>query len=140
MLFRGWVMDSFLDRVCDQLNLRWAWEKVKKASVPGDVWIDEAELASFEVQLGSELQRLEVDLRKGRYRVAPLRPMAFPKNPDDKGNPRVRQYFNFSIRDQVAWTAVVNVVGPYVDEQMPTWSYGNRLYRSAWIEEDEQGG
>ena len=65
--------------------------------------------------------------------------MAFPKNPDADGNARVRQYFNFSIRDQVVWVAVVNILGPLVDAQMPHWSYGNRLFRSAWIEEDEDG-
>lgn len=132
-------MPNFLDRVCDQLNLRWAWEKVKKASVPGDIWIDEAALASFELRLGSELERIAVDLRRGRFRVAPLRPMAFPKNPDNEGNARVRQYFNFSVRDQVAWAAVVNVLGPEVDRCMPAWSYGNRLFRSTWIEEDPNG-
>jgi len=132
-------MHNFLDLVCDQLNLHWAWEKVKKACVPGDVWVDEAALASFEVHLGSELESIASDLRSGRYRVAPLNPMAFPKNPDAAGNARVRQYFNFSIRDQVVWTAVVNVVGPYVDARMPAWSYGNRLFRSTWIEEEENG-
>ena len=132
-------MQNLLERVCDQLNLRWAWEKVKKASVPGDIWIDEAALASFELHLGSELTSLADDLRRGRYTLAPLRPMSFPKNPDAEGKARVRQYFNFSVRDQVAWTAVVNVVGPYVDARMPAWSYGNRLFRSTWIEEGPNG-
>lgn len=131
-------MISFLDRVCDQLNLRWAWEKVKKASVPGDVWVDEAALASFDMRLGAELESIAADLKGLRYKIAPIRPMAFPKNPDEDGNPRVRQYFNFAIRDQVAWVAVVNVLGPYVDVLMPSWSYGNRLFRSTWIEENEQ--
>jgi hypothetical protein len=129
-------MHSFLDRVCDQLNLQWAWEKVKRASMPGDVWIDEVALASFEINLGTELVQLASDLRHGRYRIVPIYPMAFPKNPDTCGNSRVRQYFHFAIRDQVAWTAVVNIVGPYVDSDMPAWSYGNRLYRSTWIEEE----
>lgn len=132
-------MLSFLSQVCDQLNMRWAWEKVKRASVPGDIWIDEADLASFEVHLGRELQSLSDDLRSGKFRMSPIRPMAFPKNPDGDGNPRVRQYFHFTVRDQVAWTAVVNVLGSYVDAQMPVWSYGNRLFRSAWIEEDIHG-
>lgn len=132
-------MRSFLSQVCDQLNMRWAWEKVKRASVPGDIWIDEADLALFEVHLGRELRSLGDDLRSGRFRMSPIRPMAFPKNPDGDGNPRVRQYFHFTVRDQVAWTAVVNVLGRYVDAQMPVWSYGNRLFRSAWIEEDLHG-
>lgn len=128
-------MHSFLDQVCDQLNMRWAWEKVKRASVPGDIWIDEADLAQFEVHLDSELRSLGDDLHSGKFRITPIRPMAFPKNPDDDGNPRVRQYFHFTIRDQVAWTAVVNVLGRYVDSRMPNWSYGNRLFRSTWIED-----
>lgn len=132
-------MRSFLSQVCDQLNMRWAWEKVKRASVPGDIWIDEADLAAFEVHLGRELQRLADDLRSGKFRMSPIRPMAFPKNPDEEGNSRVRQYFHFTVRDQVAWVAVVNVIGHFVDECMPVWSYGNRLFRSAWIEEDDLG-
>lgn len=132
-------MLSFLDQVCDQINLRWAWEKVKRASVPGDIWINEAELSFFELHLGKELEHLAKDLKEGRYQITPLRPMAFPKNPDEHGKSRVRQYFNFSIKDQVAWTAVVNIVGPYVDAKMPVWSYGNRLFRSTWIDEDEIG-
>ncbi|MDN5536123.1 RNA-directed DNA polymerase [Comamonas sp.] len=130
-------MHSLLDQVCDQLNLSWAWEKVKKSSVPGDIWIDEAELANFEVHLSSALESVAVDLRSGKYCISPLRPMAFPKNPDSEGNARVRQYFNFSIRDQVAWTAVVNILGPFVDLKMPNWSYGNRLFRSTWVDEGD---
>lgn len=132
-------MRSLLSQVCDQLNMRWAWEKVKRASVPGDIWIDEADLANFEVHLDREIRSLGDDLLFGRFRMSPIRPMAFPKNPDGDGNPRVRQYFHFTVRDQVAWTAVVNVLGPYVDAQMPVWSYGNRLFRSTWIEEDLHG-
>lgn len=138
-LLREERMRSFLSQVCDQLNMRWAWEKVKRASVPGDIWIDEADLAHFEVHLGRELRSLGDDLCSGRFRMSPIRPMAFPKNPDGDGNPRVRQYFHFAVRDQVAWTAVVNVLGHHVDARMPVWSYGNRLFRSAWIEEDPHG-
>lgn len=132
-------MRSLLVQVCDQLNMRWAWEKVKRASVPGDIWIDEADLAQFEVHLDRELRSLSDELRSGKFRMSPIRPMAFPKNPDADGNARTRQYFHFTVRDQVAWTAAVNVLGPYVDARMPVWSYGNRLFRSAWIEEDLNG-
>ena len=64
-----------------------------------------------------------------------------PKKPDKQGNPRLRQYFEVAVRDQVAWTAVATVLGPELDRKMPTWSYGNRLYRAAWYEEEpaEQG-
>lgn len=128
---------SFLDEVTDQLNLRWAWEKVRRASTPGDVWIDEIELAGFEVQLERNLQSIADEIRKGRYRLRPLRPMAFPKNPNKDGEQQVRQYFNVAVRDQVAWTALVNVAGPHLDRLMPAWSYGNRLFRSIWVDEDD---
>ena len=71
--------------------------------------------------------------------MAPLRPLPFPKNPGADGKPRLRQLFQVAVRDQVAWTAVVNVVGPHLDSKMPAWSYGNRLYRSIWVEEDSDG-
>lgn len=128
---------SFLSDVTDQLNLRWAWEKVRSASTPGDVWIDEIELAGFELGLERNLQSIATEIKKGRYRLRPLRPMAFPKNPSKDGKQQVRQYFNVAVRDQVAWTAVVNVIGPHLDPLMPTWSYGNRLFRSIWIDKDD---
>ena len=129
---------SFLETVTDQLNLRWAWEKVRRAATPGDVWIDEIELAGFEVELERNLQSIAMEIRKGRYRLRHLRPMAFPKNPTKDGEQQVRQYFHVAVRDQVAWTAVVNVIGPILDPLMPAWSYGNRLFRSIWV--DEEGG
>jgi hypothetical protein len=132
-------MSSFLDEVSDQLNLRWAWEKVQKQATPGDNWFDEVELAAFDLELEKNLQSIAAEFLKGRYRLAPLRPLPFPKHPDEEGKPRIRQMFQVAVRDQVAWTAVVNVIGPHVDGKMPVWSYGNRLFRSIWVEEDEHG-
>lgn len=132
-------MNAFLEELADQLNLRWAWEKVRREARPGDIWFDEIELAGFELELERNLRAVGAELRTGRYRLASLRPLPFPKHPDKDGNPRVRQVFQVSVRDQVAWTAVVNVVGPHVDSKMPAWSYGNRLYRSIWVEDDEDG-
>jgi hypothetical protein len=130
---------TFIDHVTDQLNLRWAWEKVRREAAPGDVWLDEIELAGFELELEKNLQNLAVEFRKLRYRLQPLKPLPYPKDNDKKGNPRLRQMFQVSIRDQVAWTAMVNIIGPYVDSKMPAWSYGHRLYRSIWVEEEEDG-
>ena len=44
-----------------------------------------------------------------------------------------------SVRDQVAWIALVNVIGPLLDSKMPAWSYGHRLYKAAWFEEQAEG-
>ena len=130
---------TFLQEVADQLNLRWAWEKVRREATPGDIWFDEIELAAFDLELEQNLQSIAAEFATGTYKVAPLRPLPFPKHPSADGKPRIRQAFNLKIRDQVAWTAVVNVVGPHVDNEMPPWSYGNRLYRPIWIDEESDG-
>src|SRR5207302_11026596 len=122
-----------------QLNLRWAWEKVRREATPGDIWFDEVELAGFEMELGKNLHSIAKDFTSGSYRLTKLRPLPFPKHDDKDGNSRVRQVFQVALRDQVAWTAIVNVIGPHVDKQMPSWSYGNRLYRTIWVDEDDKG-
>ena len=132
-------MSSFLDEVTDQLNLRWAWEKVRREATPGDIWFDEVELAKFEMELGQHLQSIARDFRSGNYHLTKLRPLPFPKHDDTDGKSRVRQVFQVALRDQVAWTAIVNVIGPHVDSEMPSWSYGNRLYRTIWVDEDDKG-
>lgn len=132
-------MSKFLDDVTDQLNLRWAWEKVRNEAQPGDIWFDEIELAAFELELEKNLANIAQEFRKGDYTLFPLKPLPFPKHPDKEGKPQIRQTFQVAIRDQVAWAAVVNVVGPYVDIEIPVWSYGNRLYRSIWVEKDKDG-
>lgn len=130
---------SVLEEIAGQLNLRWAWEKVKRASVPGDVWFDEVEVASFELNLQKNLDAIRKDMLGCKYRLAPIRPMPFPKPKGVNGKQRIRQYFHISIRDQVAWVAIVNVIGPFIDKEMPAWSYGNRLHRSIWVEEGVDG-
>lgn len=130
-------MGEFLDAVTDQLNLRWAWEKVRNQAQPGDIWFDQIELAGFELELEQNLKGIAQEVNKGTYRLTPLKPIPFPKPRDKEGKLRIRQTFQVAVRDQVAWTAVVNVVGPYVDIRMPVWSYGNRLYRTIWIEDDK---
>lgn len=132
-------MSLFLDEVTDQLNLRWAWEKVRREATPGDIWFDEVELAKFELELGQNLQSIAREFMSGNYRLTKLRPLPFPKHDGEDGKPRVRQVFQVALRDQVAWMAMVNVIGPHVDSQMPSWSYGNRLYRTIWVDEDDRG-
>lgn len=130
---------SFLEEVSDQLNVRWAWEKVRREASPGDIWFDEVELAGFELELERNLRSIGRALRKGDYRLAPIMPLPFPKHSDHDGKARLRQAFKIDVRDQVAWAALVNIVGPYVDAKMPAWSYGNRLYRPIWVEKDSEG-
>lgn len=118
----------------------WAWRKVRRAYQAADSLYDQAELAAFELNLEAELDGIRADFAEGRWSNRPLRLVPQPKNPDKQGAPRMRQYFQVAVRDQVAWAAVATVFGPELDRKMPTWSYGNRLYRAAWYEQESETG
>ena len=118
----------------------WAWRKVRRAYQAADSLYDPAELAAFELNLEAELDAIRADFAEGRWSNRPLRLVPQPKSPDKQGAPRMRQFFEVSVRDQVAWAAVATVLGPELDRKMPPWSYGNRLYRAAWYDEEHEAG
>ena len=118
-------------------NLYYAWRKAKRLYRMDGGYIDEGELLEFELDLENRLQNIHKQFKRGNYKLKPIRPIPRPKK--IKGDKWVqRQYFHVSVDDQVAWIAVVNALGPELDRKMPAWSYGNRLYRPAWYEEEEQ--
>lgn len=117
-------------------TLLWAWRKVRRCYQTADSLYNQAELAAFDLNLEAELDSIRQDFAAGRWTGQPLRLVPQPKKPDKQGKPRLRQYFEVAVRDQVAWTAVATVLGPELDRKMPAWSYGNRLYRAAWYEEE----
>jgi len=131
---------SWFDLLLLPENLLWAWRKVRRSYRMADGLFDQAELAGFELNLEAELASIRHDFETGGWKNRPIRLVPQPKKPDKDGKPRLRQYFEISVRDQVAWTALVNVLGPELDRQMPAWSYGNRLYRAAWYEEESAEG
>lgn len=122
--------NSILDEIVKIENLHWAWEKAKSFYHKHEHWYDQFEIASFSANYDYELKSIIEDIRDNSYTLKPLRPIFFPKGTDDQGKPRNRQMFWVSVRDQVTWLAVMNVIGQYYDRQMPFWSYGNRLYVS----------
>lgn len=115
-------------------NLIYAWKKAKKMYSFSDGYVDRAEMAEFELNLENELFEINKKFKSGTYKCSPLRALSRPKKIEN-GSEVNRQYFHVSIRDQVAWIAIINAIGPELDLQMPPWSYGNRLYRPAWYEE-----
>ncbi|MFB0872150.1 MULTISPECIES: hypothetical protein [unclassified Sphingobium] len=121
-------------------NLLWAWRKVRRCYRMADGLFDQAEIAAFELNLEAELASIRHDFETGNWRNRPIRLVPQPKKPGKDGKPRLRQYFEVAVRDQVAWIALVNVLGPELDQKMPAWSYGNRLYRAAWYEEETAEG
>lgn len=120
-------------------NFFYAWKKAKSLTRTDDGYVDIVEVAEFELNLEAQLASIRDEFRQGTYNLAPLRPLPRPKKIDDNNAAISRQYFQVSIRDQVAWIAVVNALGPRLDSLMPPWSYGNRLYRAAWYEDVEDG-
>jgi hypothetical protein len=132
-------MNTLLQKIADHNNLYWAWEKAKNSYKPGDIWFNELEVAAFEANLSEELASIHYDILNGLYQLKAIEPVAYPKGRDDNG-PRTRQTFWVSVRDQVAWLAVVNIIGRYIDSKMPFWSYGNRLYISMFYDEDKVSG
>lgn len=117
----------------------WAWKKAKKAFSIGDIWYCDYQLCQFEANLDSEIKSLIAEVNESRYKMKDLQIAPFPKGYDEKENKaQTRQAFYISVRDQVLWLAVCNIIGPMLDERMATWSYGNRLYRPAWYERSEE--
>lgn len=118
-------------------NLNYAWIKAKNLYRTADGYIDAGEVAAFELDLERRLRDIRRQFEKGSYRLKKLRPLPRPKKISDERAIN-RQYYYVAIEDQVAWIALVNALGPDLDQMMEPWSYGNRLYRPAWYEKDEE--
>src|SRR3989339_77877 len=106
-LGRKSMINKFLAIISDQVNIRFAWEKVKNYILSGDYWFDELDLASFELNLEDNLKIISESFLKMKYRLSPIKPLPFPKTSDIKGKEKLRQIFYISIIDQVAWVAFV---------------------------------
>ena len=124
------------DRLLLPENLNYAWRKAKRLYRMADGYVDSGEIAEFELDLEHRLGRIHRRFKQGHYRLRKLRPLPRPKKLEH-GKVIDRQYFHVAVDDQVAWIAVANALGPELDQLMPPWSYGNRMYRPAWYEEDE---
>ena len=117
-------------------NLNYAWNKAKRLYLTLDGYTFNGELAEFELNLEERLIEIQKQFRIGLWRTKKLRPLPRPKKIENN-IPIDRQYYHISVEDQVAWIAVVNALGPSLDQRMPPWSYGNRIYRPAWYEHGE---
>lgn len=118
-------------------NLYFAWQKAKRLYHSSDGYYFRGELSEFELNLEQKLAGLRKNFESGRYPKIKLRPLPRPKKMNGD-QPIDRQYYHVSVKDQVAWIAIVNALGPFLDREMPSWSYGNRLYRPAWYETEEK--
>ena len=120
--------NSILELIIELENLHWAWEKAKDFYNDDNYWCDELEIIDFQVNYENYLKKIQQEILENKYKLSPLKPIFFPKTKGENGELKNRQMFWVSIKDQVVWLAVMNVIGKYYDKQMPFWSYGNRLY------------
>jgi len=121
---------SVINEIIELENLHWAWTKAKAFFSKNEYWYDQISISNFSANYENELKQIQDDIKGNKYKLQSIRPIFFPKGLDEQGNTRNRQMFLISVRDQVMWLAVMNVIGKYYDKQMPFWSYGNRLYIS----------
>lgn len=124
---------DLIGQITNLENLYWAWEKAKHFYATEDAWYDEMEVAKFEANLDEELKLIRHEIKAGEYILSPLKPVAFPKAPQEDG-PKTRQAFLISIRDQVSWIAVINIIGQWLEYKMPFWSYAYRLHIPVFYE------
>lgn len=109
---------KLFDRLILPENLHFAWSKAKRLSDNHDGYTDRGELAEFELNLEAELSAIRKKFISGTYRTSKLRPLPRPKKlSGDKQTDR--QYYHVAVADQVAWIAVVNALGPELDQHMP---------------------
>lgn len=116
-------------------NLFCAWRKVKHIyDTNTDFIYNVNELVEFEANLDKNLKQLSMQIKNNEYSLEKLVPLWLPKVSNEK---EARQNFYVAVRDQVVWTATINVIGPFFDDKMPFWSFGNRLYMPIWKEDSE---
>lgn len=114
-------------------NLFCAWKKAKHIyDTEVDFIFQINELAEFEANLDNNLADISEQIKEGTYRLGRMIPLWLPKV---NTPPESRQHFYFSVKDQVVWLAAINIIGPILDDAMPFWSFGNRLYMPIWKED-----
>lgn len=138
------IQNNIFETICSKENLILAWRRVENSYHHGDVWFDELELSAYKFNLLNNIEKLSEKMKTGTYQMRPIKPAPYPKGKkvvkDDGENEleelRVRQSFCIHVEDQIVWMAVYGVLGPYFEEDMPAWSYGNRLFLNTWKDEN----
>lgn len=138
------IQNDIFETICSRENLILAWRRVENSYHHGDVWFDELELSAYKFNLLNNIEKLSEKMKTGTYQMRPIKPAPYPKGKkvvkDDGENEheelRVRQSFCIHVEDQIVWMAVYGVLGPYFEEDMPAWSYGNRLFLNTWKDEN----
>lgn len=131
------MQEQIINNIVDFENLHWAWKKLKSAYKEGtDIWLNPIEISSFEGSLEKNILNIREDILKEQYSLSGIYPVPYPKSRDDNGT-RTRPAFYVSVRDQLTWIAIINIIGSEFDYQMPYWSFGHRLFLTSWVEHSD---
>lgn len=138
------IQNDIFETICSRENLILAWRRVENSYHHGDVRFDELELSAYKFNLLNNIEKMSEKMKTGTYQMRPIKPAPYPKGKKvvkEDGEKkheelRVRQSFCIHVEDQIVWMAVYGVLGPYFEEDMPAWSYGNRLFLNTWKDEN----
>lgn len=134
---------TLLNSIIERENLLSAWRKVRSHLFSYEGWVDVESIYLFEANLEENLKYIHSEFSKIRWKprkMVPLPRLKRKKMQDGAHKEIIRQDFWVPVIDQVAWVAVVNIIGPILDLQMPGWSFANRIYRSIFYEEIDIAG
>jgi len=134
---------TLLNGITERKNLLSAWRKVRNHLFTYEGWVDIENIYLFEANLDEHLEYIYNEFSKRSWqpkKMVPLPRLKRKKTKDGTHKEIIRQDFWVPIIDQVAWVAVVNIIGPILDLQMPGWSFANRIYRSVFYEETDITG
>ena len=84
----------------------------------------EPELSRWRLHPEAELRKLSRELLEGTWE-----PQTWLQVPYPKKNRSLRHYVLPTVRDQVAFMAHLVLLGPFLDEQVHSFAFGNRWYR-----------
>ncbi len=116
---------SLIDKVYKRKNLEMAWDRVEAKRGSGGV--DGQSLEAFGQQLGSELNRLQTELKDEAYQPQPVRQVQIPK----AGKPGEFRTLGIpTIYDRVCQQALLNRLEPIFESVFDDANFGNRRGRS----------
>ena len=116
---------SLIDKVYKRKNLEMAWERVEANRGSGGV--DGQNLEAFGQQLGSELNRLQTELKEEAYQPQPVRQVRIPK----AGKPGEFRTLGIpTIYDRVGQQALLNRLEPIFEPVFDDANFGYRRGRS----------
>ena len=116
---------SLIDKVYKRKNLEMAWDRVEANRGSGGV--DGQSLEAFGQQLGSELNRLQTEMKEEAYQPQPVRQVQIPK----AGKPGEFRTLGIpTIYDRVCQQALLNRLEPIFEPVFDDANFGYRRGRS----------